>query len=230
MKEPILFISIFFGLILVFFAIGKLIHLKESGSLSRKGVFKVTDRIIVFLSVTAILISILFDFNYLQYKAPIAHKDWGAISLSDFRGFKRPYMTLYGESKFAFVSTSIDTKESRNYIKIETLFHPARSYVFNRDLFSERLLKHEIYHFHITEYYARLLRKEVKEKVEKGQTIKLDEMKKRIVSQEQKLQLQYDDETYHSYVHGKQINWQNRIDSILLDLENHSDTIIPLKN
>lgn len=230
MKEPILFFSVFFGIIVALFATAKIISLKKSGSLNRKGIFNTIDRILVLISVFGILVSFLFDFNYLQYKAPIPHKEWKTISLTDFRGLKKPGMTLNGSSSFAFVSTSIHAKQHHQAIEIQALFHPARSYVFNRELFSERLLKHELYHFHITEYCARLLRKKVKEMANKGQAIQLDEIKKQILRNERKLQRQYDDETYHSYVHGKQIEWQHKIDSILLDLENYSDPIIPLKN
>jgi hypothetical protein len=47
--------------------------------------------------------------------------------------------------------------------------------------------------------------------------------------QEQKLQYKYDDETYHGYISGKQIEWQNKIDSSLLSLKYYSETIIYLK-
>lgn len=230
MKGPVLTIIIFFACVIAVFALGKILHLRQKGFFNRKSTFKIIDRIIITFSAGAIFISLLYDINFIQYKAPIPHKDWNSISLKDFRGFKKPSRTLHGESNFAFVVTSIRTKMKSDSVEIESLFHPSRSYVFNRDLFSERLLEHEMYHFHITEYCARLLRKEISLLAEEGKPIDLNKMKKAVLKKEQALQRQYDEETYHSYLLGKQLKWQNRIDSSLLSLEDYSGSIISLKN
>lgn len=229
MKELVLFITIFISIIILFTVIAKIHILKKNNLLNRKVVFKFLDKAILIVSIIAILIAVLWDFNYLRYKAPIPHNQWESITLNDFRGLNKPFDNLYGESEFAFVSTSIRVRKSSKEIEIETLFHPCRSYVYNRKLFANYLLTHEMYHFHITEYCAREMRKEVQDLVESGNKIKLKEIKNRILLLEQKLQYQYDDETYHSYVHSKQIEWQNKIDSSLVSLEKYSNSIISLK-
>jgi hypothetical protein len=230
MKELILFVSIFFSVIMLFLIIAKIHILKKNRLLNRQVVFKFLDRILLIISAMVIIITLLWDFNYLRYKAPIPHKHWETITLNDFRGLKKPFDSLYGESKFAFVSTSIRVKKKHNEIEIETLFHPCRSYVYNRKLFANYLLTHEMYHFHITEYCARMMRKEVKDLLESDNKVNLKEIKNRILIKEQELQYQYDDETYHSYVHSKQVEWQNKIDSSLVSLEKYSNSIISLKN
>lgn len=230
MKELILFVTIFFSVIILFVIIAKIQILKRNKLLNRQVVFKFLDKILLIISAMVIIVALLWDFNYLRYKAPIPYKQWETITLNDFRGLKKPFDSLYGESKFAFVSTSIRVKKSYNEIEIETLFHPCRSYVYNRKLFANYLLTHEMYHFHITEYCARMMRKEVQDLIDSGEKIKLNDIKNRILLKEQELQYQYDDETYHSYVHSKQIEWQNKIDSSLVSLENYSNSIISLKN
>lgn len=230
MTEPILFIILLVSITLLLLALVKISHLKQHGLISRKGVFKIIDRVIIIFSTIGILITILWDFNYVKYKPPIQHKDWERIALNDFRGLNRPHITLYGESKFAFVSTSIRARKSKDKIIIESLFHPCRSYVYNRRLFSKGLLTHEMYHFHITEYCARLFRKDVLEFDEFGIDYNLSKLKRQVLVYERSLQEQYDDETYHSYVHGKQLEWQEKVDSLLKSLDEYSNTIISLKN
>lgn len=230
MKGPILFVAIFIIIIFIFLVTVKIYQLRNNKLLNRKGAFKYIDKFVLTISIVVILITLLWDFNYFRYKAPIAHNDWETIKLNDFRGLRKPFDSLDGESSFAFVSTSICIKKNRRKIEIESLFHPCRSYVYNRKLFSKYLLTHEMYHFHITEYFARLMRKEIQSHIDSGEDIDLNEIKNRILQQEQEFQYQYDDETYHSYVHGKQVEWQNKIDSSLLSLKNYSNTIISLKN
>lgn len=229
MKGPVVTVFIYFVCVAAIFALGLILHLRKKGFFTRKSTFKVVDRIIIIFSVAALFISFLFDVNFVDYKKPIPHRDWSSISLKDFRGLKKPFRTLHGETKFAFVSTSIRMDINQNSVEIESLFHPSRSYVYNQNIYSERLLEHEIYHFHITEYCARLLRREIMEMTEEGKKIDLGKMKKRILVKEQELQRQYDEETYHSYVLGKQLEWQFRIDSSLVSLKDYSGLLIPLK-
>lgn len=229
MNESLLYLLIYFSSIIVFFIVAIINYRKNNGLITRKGTFKILDRLIVMLSIIVILISVLFDFNYIMYKSPIEHSKWRHIALNDFRGLKRPYVTLDGGTEFAFISTSIRIVENRNSIRIVSLFHPSRSYVYNRNLYSDGLLVHEMYHFHITEYYARLIRKEVKYLVSLDKPMKLNSIKIRNLVEEQKMQYKYDDETYHGYILEKQLEWQNKIDSSLLSLEKYSETIISLK-
>ncbi len=224
------FISIFISSILYAISLIIKIYSSKQQKLSPyKTSFSFVDIIITSFSLIAILFTLLFDINYIQYKAPIPFENWKSITLNDFRGLKRPQENLHGEKKFAFVSTSIRTKQNDNTIQIEALFHPSRSYVFNRNLYSKGLLMHEMYHFHITEYYARLMRKEIKDLIINNKPINIDKIKISLIKKKRELQCQYDDETYHSYVIGKQIEWQNRIDSCLNSLDNYSDKIITLK-
>lgn len=230
MNAPIIFAIIFMS-ICAFIIIADFISLfRQHAHLKKARLIKFIDRFILVFSSFVIVASFVWDFNFLRYKPAIPHKDWESISLNDFRAFKKPNLTLYGETKFAFVSTNIRVKKKRKQIIIESLFHPCRSYVYNRKLYSNGLLTHEMYHFHITEYCARLMRKELQNSIDIDQDIDIKQIKSEILLKEQFLQHQYDDETYHSYVYGKQIEWQNKIDSSLRNLEEYSNSVISLNN
>lgn len=229
MKGPIIFVAVFFGVVIITLFIAKIVSLKKHNLVSRTGIFRVIDKFLVAFSVIVIVTTLLWDINLLRYKKPILHKNWSTVLLEDFRGLKRPKTNLYGEAKFAFVSTSIKVRKYQDKISVETFFHPCRSYVYNRKLFANNLLSHEMYHFHITEYCARLIRKEIHESIAENRPIHLRRIKKRYIRLERELQYQYDDETYHSYVHGVQLDWQEKMDSLLLTLDDYSNTIITLK-
>ena len=229
MKGPIVFLIAFVGVIFIILIIVKISTLKRHKLISRVGTFRLLDRFLILISILVILITTMWDFNYLQYSKPIPHKEWESISLSDFKGLKMPKRSLDGEAKFASVSTSIKVKRHGNEIAIESFFHPCRSYVYNRRLFADGLLTHEMYHFHITEYCTRLMKKEINEYNEYGIDYKLSKVKRHFRVYEHSLQVKYDDETYHSYVYGMQLKWQEKIDSLLTSVEEYSNPIITLE-
>ena len=96
-------------------------------------------------------------------------------------------------------------------------FHPSRSFVYNKKSLSKDLLTHELYHFKITEVFARKTRKEIIEN-----KISSFEKRKEILNinliEEQRFQELYDYETYHSYIYSKQREYEKKIDSLLLTL------------
>lgn len=191
-----------------------------------KKVNVIIDSIVLSISIILILWSTLYNINFLQYKPPIPFNNWKTIKISDFRGLKKPNETLDGEKRFAFISTSINITKSRNNLKIESLFHPARSYAYNRNLFSKDLLMHEMYHFHITEYYARLLKQRIKIAVNKKKTFDLENLIDISYYGEKVMQSDYDNDSYHGYVLSKQLEWQYKIDSLLGTLKDYSQSII----
>jgi hypothetical protein len=228
MKGPIIFLIAFISVIFISLIVVKISSLRQYKLITRAGIFKLFDRFLILISIVGILVTTLWDFNYFNYSKSIPHEDWDKITLNDFKGLKMPKHNLDGETKFAFVSTSIKVKNHNNMLYVESFFHPCRSYVFNRRLFSNELLTHEMYHFHITEYCARLMKKEICDYHEYGIDYNLSKVKRHFMVYEQSLQTQYDDETYHSYVHGKQLEWQKKIDSLLTSVEDYSNPDITL--
>ncbi|MBT7825147.1 MAG: hypothetical protein HN600_01005 [Bacteroidetes bacterium] len=190
---------------------------------------KVFNIILIITTLAVLFIATLWDINLLNYSQPIAHTNFNEIELSDFRGLNRPYHSLHGSSRFAFISTDIQIKYEDDQICILSRFHPSRSYVYNKNMISRPLLTHELYHFHITEYITRLFRKELTSINYKPSKKEVKNILHVYLDQENQLQTQYDDETYHSYVLGKQQEWQLKIDNLLLITKQYENEVVYFK-
>jgi len=178
------------------------------------------NKALILISALLLAISAAFEINYLDYQKPIEHRKYSEISLKNFKGIKRIDESLHGGSEFAYIVTEIKSFDSAYPFGIKAIFHPSRSYVYNENTIGDKnLLTHEMYHFHITEYIARKLRREISEN--KHKNIDLDELLKKYRNEENLLQQQYDKETYHSYFSGKQIEWQHKVDSLLYTLNKY---------
>lgn len=174
------------------------------------------NKLLLIVSVILLALCIAFDVNYINYSMPIEYKDYKKITLHDFKGFSRINETLDGQSEFAFIVTEIRTEKRGHKYDVKTLFHPSRSYVFKTNIIGEEnLLTHELYHFHITEYIARKLRKEI---TDKKNNVCINQLLQKYKAEEDIMQRQYDEATYHSYYVGEQLKWQHKIDSLLYTL------------
>jgi hypothetical protein len=228
MKTDLLPLYAFGGTIVLLLGGVFLLYLRYVGIRVSEKIFKRFELILLSSSILVISITALFDINYLQYKSAVDYRDIKSISLNDFRGFRRPAQTLHGETKFAFISTSIKVKQGRDEINVNSFFHPCRSYVYNRKLLSESLLTHEMYHFHITEYAARTLRRSIHQSLQNGKSLDIKELIRKTNEFAIEMQQNYDSETYHSYVRLKQREWENKIDSLLYELREYENPIIKL--
>lgn len=178
------------------------------------------NKLLIGISLLLIAVSIAFDVNYFNYSKPIAHSQNKDITLSDFKGLKKIGQNLDGGNEFAFIETEIKKIKTDSGYTVKALFHPSRSYVYKTNIIGgEKLLKHEVYHFHITEYIARKLRKELAE--HKNNNINIDSLIKEFKLVENQMQMEYDKETYHSYYVGKQLFWQKKTDSLLNTLNEY---------
>ena len=187
--------------------------------------------LVTFLAVLLFSIVALFEVNYLDYGSPVPYSKIKAISFYDFKGLKKPAQTLNGVKEFAFISTSRETRLTNDHTFIAiTYFHPSRSYVFNQHIRETGLLTHELYHFHISEYFTRLIRKAVFEYPGKISPSAIDDIVEAYNTQENDMQMQYDEESYHSYVLSEQKRWEKLIDNYLSSLIKFSDITTKLKN
>jgi len=190
----------------------------------------VVNSIIFIVSLLLLLKASLWDINWLKYESPIEYKNYKEISLKDFKGLNRAYYSLDGMKEFAFIVTEIKTFKKDNKYYVVTLFHPSRSYTFKNEFeLDYKLLRHEIYHFHLKEYYARLLRKEIISNKHIDEDI-IKYLRNDICDKEELMQQFYDDETYHGYVLNKQLSWQNTIDSLLNSVAKYKETEININN
>jgi hypothetical protein len=177
---------------------------------------------ILILALTSIIISISFHVNIFKYKRPISYAGINNITLQDFKGFRLPNQTLDGNSEFAFITTTIEWSKNGNELMVESVFHPSRSYVFNENIVDKFLLQHELYHFHITEYFARQCRKGLKEFKQMPDHSDIESIMSVNSNLERETQRAYDDNTYHGYVLKEQKQWQQKLDSLLTLDQNFS--------
>jgi hypothetical protein len=186
---------------------------------------------LITISVILLAVAILFDVNYIDYKSPIAYSEYSKINFYDFRGFRKPGERLNGVTEFAYIKTNrrVTFLNGRD-LEIVTYFHPSRSYVFAHDIRNADLLRHELYHFHIAEYFSRLLRREIFMQKRDMTREEIDNLGVKFYKLEKEMQDEYDEESYHSYVMYEQRKWETRIDSLLLSLQPFSNPRVRTKN
>lgn len=177
-----------------------------------------TNLIILVLGIIGI--GILSHTNYLDYEKPIPYSEYDRINFQNFRGLELFQKEFQGSKHFAYVVTSIEVNKKNN--SIEAYFHPSRSFVYNNKSASTDLLTHELYHFKITEIFARKSRQEIIEKKISSFDKRKEILNKNLI-EEQNFQELYDYETYHSYVYSKQREFEKRIDSLLLTLNKYKN-------
>ena len=165
--------------------------------------------------------------NYLNYESPIPYKKINSITFKNFRGLELFKKELYGSKYFAYVVTNIDYDINKDSLKVESFFYPSRSFVYNKNSNSKDLLKHELYHFKITELYARKAKKEISETKNITDSF-IDSIIKSAKLKEQKYQAKYDYDTYHSYVFKEQKKYERNIDSLLYLLKMYQNPTIKI--
>jgi hypothetical protein len=178
---------------------------------------------VLIIAITLTLVSVAFHINFFNYGQPIEYARIESITLRDFKGYKLPNQTLNGTSEFAFIRTSISWEKIGNEVEIKSLFHPSRSYTFNENFGDKFLIQHELYHFRITEYCAREIRKEISKFKNMPSNKDIKDILANYLTLEDEMQNEYDNDTYHSYVLKEQKRWQKKVDSLLILRQQFAD-------
>ena len=179
------------------------------------------------ISIGLIVVLTLSYTNYLNYESPIPYKRINSITFKNFRGLELFKKELFGSKYFAYVVTSIDFEIIGDSLSIQSFFHPSRSFVYNKNCGSKELLKHEIYHFKITEIFSREAKKEVSQ-IKNITKTEIEDIIKNTQVKEQKFQEKYDYDTFHSYVLKEQIKYEKNVDSLLYLLKNYKNPKIKI--
>lgn len=191
-----------------------------------KKYFKYSSLLII---ITIVLTGIISHTNFLDYEKPITFADYDRITFENFRGIELFKKTLYGNERFAYIETTIDYKIEKDSISIESKFHPSRSFVYKKNLENIELLAHEKYHFKITEIYARKARCKIIEAVDTSKE-NIKQVLIDIKAKEANFQRKYDYDTFHSYVLGKQKEYEKQIDSTLESLSKYENPKISIND
>ena len=174
----------------------------------------ILKKAILSLFIITVIFLTLTNVNFLDYKKPLSFNKINTITFSDFRGLEFFQKSLYGNEHFAYVKTTIDYEFEKDSIKIESFFHPSSSYVYNKNTFSKDLLKHEMFHFRITELFVRIAKNKIS-KLKNQNKEKIKGLIQETQNEENNYQRRYDDDTFHSYVESEQKKYEKEIDSLL---------------
>jgi hypothetical protein len=177
-----------------------------------------------------IFICILTAFSTSKGKEPIEYDEKQELTWQDYKG--KPNRS---SSFKALTATKISFKASSNgeilSLSIKNSFEPHSSWTKNTE--SEVLLKHERLHFHISEVYARKLRKEILESQFKSSGQKLiteiTKLYEKKMNELTRYQKQYDRETEHSINESKQEEWELTVYMELDLLANYKNSKIEIK-
>lgn len=202
------FSPVFYQLILV------IKESKRGNRIPLKKFLKFTKYSFLVLIPILILFAVLNHTNYLNYEKPLTFDKYEQITFENFRGLELLKKSLYGNEKFAYVVTTIESKIHENSVEVKSLFHPSRSFVYNKHTNSKELLSHEKYHIKISELFVR----KAKQKIANLKTFKenkIEEIIQNTRKEERKYQKEYDYNTFHSYVLSEQKRYEKQVDSLL---------------
>jgi len=199
----------------VFYQIFKLLReRKEENKKLLKRLLRFTKYSLLLLIFTSVIFGILSHTNYLNYEKPLSFDKYDQITFQNFRGLEFFKKSLYGNKRFAYVVTTIESDFEDNSVTIESLFHPSRSFVYKKNTNSKELLTHEKYHIKITELFVRKAKENIS-KLNSFDEVKINEIIKKNKSAERKYQQEYDYNTFHSYVLSEQKKYEKEVDSLL---------------
>lgn len=195
---------------------------KEKNKKLLKRLLRFTKYSFLILIFTSIIFGVLSHTNFLNYEKPLTYDKYEQITFQNFRGLEFFKESLYGNERFAYVVTSIDSDIDNNSVTVQSLFHPSRSFVYKKNTNSEELLTHEKYHIKITELFTR----KAKEQISYLKTFDEDKIKgiiQEIKTKERTFQKEYDYNTFHSYVLSEQKRYEKKVDSLLTSLTEYQN-------
>ncbi len=195
---------------------------KEENKKLLKRLLRFTKYSFLILIFIAIVFGILSHTNYLNYEKPMTFDKYDQITFHNFRGLEFFKKSLYGNERFAYVVTTIDSEIDDNSVIVQSLFYPSRSFVYKKNTNSTELLTHEKYHIKITELFARKAKQEISD-LKILDEDKIEGIIKDVKIKERAFQKEYDYNTFHSYVLSEQKRYEKEVDSLLTSLNQYKN-------
>ncbi|MCG8577558.1 MAG: DUF922 domain-containing protein [Flavobacteriales bacterium] len=187
------------------------------------------------MRILLIFTSLLFlSFSFTSTGEPLQSKgnyvDWteGKLNWKQFKG-KVPSGTPFAALTYSAIDLQLESEGNSLSIFINTIFDPKLSWK-KKDV-NDYLLAHEQLHFDITEYHSRLLRKELQSiKFKSFDSIgdQVQEVFMKISQDADDMQEEYDSDTDHSKVKRKQLEWNDKVKSLLKETKDYADKRIQL--
>lgn len=172
-------------------------------------------KIKLFISGLSLLILILIPLIKNNFNAPVSMIRWRNLTWNDFQGFTKPFS---GWGAVINSNLYLEFDSVRGQFACYAAMNNQQSWTKKSSMRSDYLLRHEQYHFNISEYFARLLNQWIekeKPKTESEIQDKLLTFRGRLKSWQE----QYDDDSDHSIKRSEQRRWEFEIDSLLSGFE-----------
>jgi hypothetical protein len=192
------------------------------------------------VSVIAVALGSLYDNNYLVRPNEIAWSDSVRLTWANFGGLVLPYespklhIQLKGSQTIVFSaicsSSIVYSKEENTYV-VRAIFYSGRS---NFKIYSDTLkptaqsLRHELYHFHLTELQSRDMRRNIAAFEKAAYKFDIEDLLKKHMMKLDSASNVYDVFTRHGIERQNQILIEKYIDSVLVATSNFK--LASLKN
>lgn len=156
---------------------------------------------------------VLLNFYQNNFYKEVKISKWRQLEWTDFQGTKKPF-TQYDAG---ITSKVYLEKDSLGQYRAYAGQNNQKSWVRSTSEDYTDLLRHEQYHFNITEVFSRKLNQFIKDNPDKS----VHEYRRQLINHRREIiqmQIQYDNEADHGLNQSKQWIWEYRIDSMLLGL------------
>ncbi len=184
--------------------------------------------IVTALSLLAIAIGSLYDNNYLVRPNEIIWSDSVKLTWDNFGGLAFPYqrhklqMKLTDSQRIIFLaecsSDIVYNREDDGSYSVRSVFYAGRSYfkIYLDTLRpSAQSLRHELYHFHLTELKSRYMRRDIAGFSQSTRQFDIDDLLKKYKVKLDCANVAYDRFTRHGTEQQEQIMMERAIDSLL---------------
>ncbi|MDB4060373.1 DUF922 domain-containing protein [Vicingaceae bacterium] len=177
-----------------------------------------------------IFILTVMSFSEAEEKKLIEYHKRNELNWEDYQA--RPnHQSSFKALTATKITFKANSKGKTLRFSIKNTFEPHNSWTKGNE--SVLLLEHERLHFHISELYARKLRKEIQETKFTTTDQKLMNEISRIyeykMNELSKYQIRYDRETSHSTVEQKQKEWESKIKAELLSFKHFSNPNVEIQ-
>jgi len=154
----------------------------------------------------------------------IAWNENQKLSWSDFKAAPKGNGYVASTSSGISFSYNFSYKETGEIIDLDvsitSYFYPENSWFISSEA-SEYILKHEQTHFDISELHARILRKKISEtSFSKNLKIEIEAIYKSVEDKRRDMQHLFDDESDHSKIKEKEMEWEVFVEAQLKSYAN----------
>lgn len=152
------------------------------------------------------------------------------LSWNDFQGEVDHTTGYFAVTSAGFTIKYVLYTENKTIIELRSYFYKPESWVI-RDSVDVKVLKHELFHFHIAEFALRKLKSELSN-LKMTQTefhANFNNIVKKSVSNRGKIHDLYDEETNHSLDSTAQKRWEKNIMDSLALYSKYSNSAITIK-